>query len=963
MLSWVVAALVTGSAVFCLLVIAAARRYRGGASVRSLRAAPAPPISILKPLAGADDGLEANLRSFFEQDYAGPFEILFAVREATDPAAAIVGQLQSEHPLTPSRLLLVGEPPYPNAKVWSLERMTAEARYELLAMADSDIRVTPQFLTAVAAEFTADPQLAVTTCPYRAVAGASLWSQLEAMMMNTEFLAGILVARMLEGMRFAVGPTIVARKEAIEKIGGWPRLKDYLAEDFMLGQLAAEAGLGVGLSRYVIEHRIGSQPFAPNARHRLRWCRSTRRSRPAGYAGQLFTYALPWILAGLPWSLLALPVWIWSKVETADLTLGDPLIRRRWYLLPFTELLSFAFWIGGFFGNTIAWRGRSYYLHRDGRFERIASLLLLLCSAGVAQVPRKETVVVTGAYEPVAIEESDRAVRRQEIRADGEALVANSLVDFLNRDSSIDLRQRGGNNIQTDVSIRGATFGQTLVLLNGLRLNDVQTGHHSMDVPVPIESLERVEVLKGAGSTLYGSDAIGGVINFITATPEASEFRVRGALGSFGTNQQRAAGTIVRRNFSQQLSAYRDFSTGFTPNRDYRNLALSSSSYLRTRLGTSSIVLAYNDKPFGAEQFYGNFNSWERTKTWWSSAQQSLGERTQVSFAFRRHTDLFVLYRDRPQVFTNRHAVESYQGSLRHTEPLGANTAVHWGVEAWRDAIVSSNLGNHSRARGSGYAAIDFRALRRFSLSLGAREEIYRALDAQFVPSIAGGAWLSPTLKLRASASRAFRLPSFTDLYYQDPGNRGSPDLRPESAWNYETGVDWNPSRTMRGELTLFHRRERDGIDYVRRSAADIWRATNFQRLHFTGVEAAARLRLRGGQLLDFSYTGLRGAQNALAGAQSKYTFNYPNHLGVAGWQAALPGGWLARLRVGAVQRYARDPYAVADIYAARGRGVVRPFFQLTNLNDAVYQEIFGVPMPGRAVLGGLEFVVGGRSN
>jgi iron complex outermembrane receptor protein len=594
---------------------------------------------------------------------------------------------------------------------------------------------------------------------------------------------------------------------------------------------------------------------------------------------------------------------------------------------------------------------------------RIPCLLLLAACTAAAQEPKKETVVVTGVFEPVAIEESDRAIRRQEIRGDDQAILSNSLVDFLNRDSSVDLRQRGGNNIQTDVSLRGSTFGQTLVLLNGLRLNDVQSGHHNMDVPVPVESLERVEILKGSGSTLYGSDAIGGVINFITATPETSEFRVRGAVGSFGTNQQRVSGTLVRDRFTGQLSVYRDFSTGFIPNRDYRNLALSSSTYFRSKLGTTSLLLSTADKPFGAEQFYGNYNSWERTRTWWASAQQSVGERTQVSFAYRRHTDLFVLYRDRPAVFTNRHYVESYQGTFRRSEPLGKNTHLNWGVEGWHDAIVSNNLGDHSRARGSAYAALDFRALRRFSLSLGAREEFYRSFDKQFVPSIAGGAWLNSTLKLRASASRAFRLPTFTDLYYHDPANAGSPNLRPESAWNYETGLDWTPSRTVRGELTVFHRRERDGIDYVRLSPTDIWRATNFQRLHFTGVEAAVRVRVTEKHRLDFSYTGLHGAQDALNGAFSKYTFNYPNHLGVAAWQSTLPGGIAARVRVGAVQRYARDPYAVLDTYAARARGVVRPFVQLTNLNDAVYQEIFGVAMPGRAALVGLEFVLSGRSN
>lgn len=363
--------LVAGSTVFCILAALAARRYRRDAlPVPPLSATP-PPVSILKPLAGADEGLADNLRSFFAQDYPGEFEVLFAMRTPDDPAARIAEAVRAEFPQIPSRLLFVGEPPYPNAKVWSLEHLTRAARFDLLVMADSDIRVTPTFLRSVVAEFEHDPQLAVTTCPYRAVPGDSIWSALEAMMMNTEFLAGILTARMLEGMRFAVGPTIVARRAAIDAIGGWPALKDYLAEDFVLGQRAAEKGLGVGLSGYVIEHRIGAQPFAANARHRLRWCRSTRRSRPAGYAGQLFTYALPWMLLALPWSLLALPVWIWSKLEAAAFTLHDPLCRRYWYAVPAAELASFFFWLGGFFGRTIRWRERTYYLHADGRFERL----------------------------------------------------------------------------------------------------------------------------------------------------------------------------------------------------------------------------------------------------------------------------------------------------------------------------------------------------------------------------------------------------------------------------------------------------------------------------------------------------------------------------------------------------------------------------------------------------------------
>jgi ceramide glucosyltransferase len=376
--SLVLLALVAGSLVFCALTVEAARRYlrlrepigSGGAAV-----------SVLKPLAGADEGLEANLRSFFDQDY-GEFEILFAVRTESDPAVTVVEKLRREYPNVPARLIVTGEPPYPNAKVFSLDRMMQEARYNLLVMSDSDIRVGRDMLSIVAAEFE-DPHVAVMTCPYRAVPGTSLWSRLEAIMMNTEFLSGIMVARMLEGMRFAVGPTIVARRDAIRRIGGCDYLKDFLAEDFVMGQRAAEMGMGVGLSRYVIEHRIGSEPFLSNARHRLRWNRSTRRSRPLGYVGQLFTYPVPLALlltaawpAAWPtaWPMLTVTVAMRGAAAwmIAWRVLRDPLTASRWWLVPVQDVLSFLFWIAGFFGNTIDWRGREYVLRADGRFERKA---------------------------------------------------------------------------------------------------------------------------------------------------------------------------------------------------------------------------------------------------------------------------------------------------------------------------------------------------------------------------------------------------------------------------------------------------------------------------------------------------------------------------------------------------------------------------------------------------------------
>ena len=577
--------------------------------------------------------------------------------------------------------------------------------------------------------------------------------------------------------------------------------------------------------------------------------------------------------------------------------------------------------------------------------------LLLVAFPACSQQPpaQHETVIVTGTYDPIPLQESDRAVQVENI-SPARALLSNSIVDFLQLDSSVDLQQRAPNNIQSDISLRGTNFGQTLILLNGLRINDAQSGHHDMDLPLPLESVSQVEILKGSGSTLYGSDAVGGVVNFVTTAPETDDFSVRLGLGNFGTNQERANGIFVLGPWSQEVAFSRDFSTGFIPDRDYRSLAFGSNSHLREPFGASDITLGYADRPFGADQFYGPYDSWERTKVWFAGLHQTFGDQTEVDFGYRRHTDLFVLFRDNPSYYTNRHIDETTQAAIRRWEKLGLNTRFHYGAEMDHDGIDSSNLGQHSRTRGSAFVALDVRALNRFAFSLGAREEVFGSGQSQFSPSATAGMWLNAKMRLHGSVTHAFRLPSYTDLYYSDPGNIGNPNLKPEKAWDYEGGLDWDLSRHFRATANVFELRQRDVIDYVRSAPNTPYMATNFDQLNFTGAEFA--LKFHG---FSVSYTALHGAANASEVLQSKYTAYYPSNDAVVSWEGMLWRGIILRTRVGAMQRYQKDPYGIWDFYAAWSKGRVHPFFQMTNITNTVYYEIAGVLMPSRSVIGGVE--------
>lgn len=591
----------------------------------------------------------------------------------------------------------------------------------------------------------------------------------------------------------------------------------------------------------------------------------------------------------------------------------------------------------------------------------LLTLIPLLAPVCLAQAPppQDETVVVTGADAPTSLDEMDRSVTV--LLARQEELLLKSLVDLLELDPSIDLQERAPDGVQTDLSIRGSNFGQTLVLLNGERLNDPQSGHHDMDIPVPMAAVSSVEVLHGSGSTLYGSDAVAGAVNIITTPPEDAEVRLRTGFGNFGSNQQSISAAASLGAISEQLAASRDFSDGFMPDRDYRNLQFSSSTHLNTRLGPGDVTLAYMDHPFGANDFYGPYNSWEDTKTWLAAWRQALGKKTTASFAYRRHSDLYVLLRDDPQVYTNHHADESYQGALRRRESVSSDITVNYGAEGLHESIVSNNLGIHARSRAAAYASIDLRALRRFSLSVAAREEFYRSFSGEFCPTITGGYWLSSKWKLRASASRSFRVPSYTDLYYSDPDNQGNPNLRPERAWTYETGAVWNPLHRVRVDLGVFERRERDDIDYYRPNPDAIWMALNIDNLNFSGVESTVHWMLSPAQTIDLSYTGLRATEDTIPLGATKYTFQYPKQTGIASWQASLPKGFLFRVRLGVRDRLGVGPYALLDAYAASSHGRVRPFLQMTNITGTSYQEVQGVQMPGMTVMGGVEIMAYGH--
>jgi len=367
------------STIFLLLVMASVFRFRGQ-SRRSRSsntgAAQLPAVSVLKPIHGMEAQLRQNIESFFRQDYP-TYEILFAADEADDPALELVREISANYPQIPCRVMVTGKPPWPNPPAYCFYRMAEVAAHGILVTSDSDVEVAPNYLREVVAPMLS-PEVGMVTCVYRGKNAAGFWSGLTAIGMSVEMTAGVLVANLLEGIKFGLGPTIAVKREALNKIGGYQVTGDYFANDFVIGNMIDKAGYRVVLSGHVIDHVVSQKNFRKMWENQLRWAKSTRYSRPKGHFGSGLIFAIPYGLVGLAAGLaLGMPGLGWGLLAAAVLNrvleswiVGWGVVRDRvallqFWLYPLRDLLGFIVWAASYTSAKTAWRDSRYELRGD----------------------------------------------------------------------------------------------------------------------------------------------------------------------------------------------------------------------------------------------------------------------------------------------------------------------------------------------------------------------------------------------------------------------------------------------------------------------------------------------------------------------------------------------------------------------------------------------------------------------
>ena len=543
----------------------------------------------------------------------------------------------------------------------------------------------------------------------------------------------------------------------------------------------------------------------------------------------------------------------------------------------------------------------------------------------------------------------------------------NNVVDLLQQVSGVDLRRRGVAGTQADLYIRGGGFDQTLLLIDGMKMDDIQTGHHTLNLLLPIQLIERIEIIKGPASRIFGQNAFNGAINIVTKTLPKSDkklFEVMISNPTFGSFKQFGflinSRLLLKEKFNAQLTFSRSKSDGYRYNTDYGNDFFFFKSEIKTKKNPIIITSGFTEKKFGANGFYASpsaVDQYEETQASFvgiSTLFDSEKLLIRPKLYWRRGQDEYIYIRNNPSVYRNLHITNKIYLDFSFSK-LFDSSRLNFGIDLSSSSISSNNLGKHNRFTSSLYADYTFKTKdNKLSFSPGFSVSNFSDMSTHFFPGIDIGFDLSEKINLYANYGKTYRIPTYTDLYYSDRNTIGNPNLNPEHAITNEIGIKYS-NENIDISSSYFLRKSSNIIDYVKQSEQDKWEATNIRNLDTNGFDFNFLFKISPNNSLRLGYTYLFDKSYVSEVNYSRYAINSLRHQ----LNTRLALKYSNKITHTLINRFGERSNNVSHIvydsnlkYQLSNNSYF--FINVNNIFNEEYYEANLVPMPGRNFLIGV---------
>ncbi|WP_372745476.1 TonB-dependent receptor [Lutibacter sp.] len=593
----------------------------------------------------------------------------------------------------------------------------------------------------------------------------------------------------------------------------------------------------------------------------------------------------------------------------------------------------------------------------------ILYILLFFCASiyGQNDTIKLKEVIVTGNRISLPISEDSKTISY--ISAEMiQSSPANNLADLLQSVAGIDVRRRGVDGMQSDLYIRGGNFDQTLVLIDGIKMDDAQTGHHTMNAILSLDNIESIEIVKGPAARVYGQNAFAGAINIVTKKITDDSLNLKLGYGSYN-NKKAAVG--IQENFSDDASILahveRQESDGYRDNSDFKN----NSVFIKSQFKNYTLISSFNDRKFGAENFYTSnpsYTEYEETENSLvavSSSHSISNLLIKPRVYWKRNQDMFVLKRDDPSFYRNLHISNKigFETNMVYNSNLGKTG---FGIDIAKVYLRSNNLGDRDRLMFNSFFEHRFDNLEKFDVTLGLAISSFSDFDTQFLPGLDLGYKLNDNFKVFGNIGYTYRVPTYTDLYYSDPSNEGNSELEPESAISEEIGVKYLTD-SFNFTLSLFNRNSSNLIDWTRNSTDEKWKAQNFSAVETKGFETSANFIFKWAnfnQRFDVSYNFIDDNIKDQDVTYTRYSLNSLKHQFTASLNTQFFKFLNQTISYRYVERTEGSSYNLVDAKVSVALHNFVFSLNANNIFNTEYIEAGLVPMPKGNVMFGIAYKV-----